>query len=181
MPAKSQPRRGQPRARTAERHTYRPSAALRGVALSLIVLFGALAVVFAYFSTRSLLSTVFCALPIVLFFLLAVSYISYLARRTSLVLAASGLEYHTPNLSLRTSWENVERLVDEPLAPRLVLSRPANVDLHTRSARVRAGDGPAAGRAVPLRLFGYTRGSQLDQDLRRFAPHLFASPERSPQ
>ncbi len=110
MPAKSQPRRGQPRARTAERHTYRPSAALRGVALSLIVLFGALAVVFAYFSTRSLLSTVFCALPIVLFFLLAVSYISYLARRTSLVLAASGLEYHTPNLSLRTSWENVERL-----------------------------------------------------------------------
>lgn len=181
MSAKSHSRRSQPRARTADRKTYRPSAALRSVALVVMLVLGALAIAFAYFSTRSLLSTAFCALPIALFFLLAISYVSYLARRTSLVLAPDGLEYHTPNLTLRTAWDNVERLVDEPLAPRLVLRRPVLPDLHTRTARARVAERPAAGRVVPLRLFGYARGSQLAQDLRRYAPHLFASPERSPK
>jgi hypothetical protein len=177
MGAKARPRRAQP-ARQSIRTVYRPSAALRSVALGLMLLLGVAALGFAYVSTRSLVSTAFCALPIGLFFLVALSYLSYLARRTSLVLSAEGLEYHTPNLSLRTSWDNVAQLVDDPLTPRLVLREPAPVESHTPA--VRRAEASGGGRAIPLRMFGYTRSSALGRDLARRAPHLFQSAERSP-
>lgn len=176
MGAKARPRRAQA-ARQPNRTVYRPSAALRGVALGLMLLLGAAALGFAYVSTRSLVSTTFCALPIGLFFLVALSYLSYLARRTSLVLSADGLEYHTPNFSLRTGWENVAQLVDDPLTPRLVLREPVPIESHTPAAR--HAESTSGGRAIPLRMFGYARSSALGRDLARHAPHLFQPAERS--
>ncbi len=176
MGAKARPRRAQA-ARQPNRTMYRPSAALRGVALGLMLLLGAAALGFAYVSTRSLVSTTFCALPIGLFFLVALSYLSYLARRTSLVLSADGLEYHTPNFSLRTGWENVAQLVDDPLTPRLVLREPVPIESHTPAAR--HAESTSGGRAIPLRMFGYARSSALGRDLARHAPHLFQPAERS--
>ena len=179
MPTKSRSSRSQPtRHRLPERTVYRPSAALRNVTLGLILILGVAAIWFAYISTRSVLSTVFCALPIGLFFLVVLSYFFYLSRKTTLVLAADGLEYNTPNLSIRTSWANVAKLIDDPLTPRLVLHQPVTVDAHTAAARPLAPS--AGGRAIPLRMFGYARGSALGRDLARRAPHLFASAERSP-
>ncbi|KPV45937.1 hypothetical protein SE17_43855, partial [Kouleothrix aurantiaca] len=50
MGAKARPRRAQP-ARQSIRTVYRPSAALRGVALGLMLLLGVAALGFAYVST----------------------------------------------------------------------------------------------------------------------------------
>jgi len=162
-----------------ERKVYRPSAGLRVVTTIVALLLLAGAVWFAFISTRSWVSTTFCALPIGLFFVLVLTYLSYTARRTSLVLTPHGIEYHNPNLALRTSWSNVERIVEDALAPRLLLREPVLVERSAGAGR-RGPTGQAVGQVIPLRLFGYSRQSALGQDLRRFAPFLFASTERSP-
>lgn len=170
----------QPHSHSRERKVYRPSASLRRTTIVVILVLGAAAIGFAYVSTRSLLSTAFCALPIGLFFVLVVTYLSYLARRTSLVLAPHGLEYHTPNLTLRTTWENVAQIIEDPITPRLVLRQPAPVEQRRSLAPDRAGGQAIAGKAIPLRLFGYSRRSALGLDLQHYAPYLFTTPERSP-
>ncbi len=171
MSAKARTRRP-PAQRQPARTVYQASAALNRVTIVLVLILGAAAIVFAYISTNSLISTAFCALPIGLFFLVVLSYLWYTARHTSLMLSADGIEYRSARLTVRSSWENVERLDGLPLSPRLLLRRPVPIEQQA-SRRELLPDQSAGGRAIPLRLFGFARESALGRDLARYAPHLF--------
>jgi hypothetical protein len=163
-----------------ERKVYYPNPALRAVTTAIALVLAAAAIGFAYYSTLSFISTLFCTLPIGLFFFMVLTYLSYTGRKTYLVLTPSGVEYHSALLTIRTPWSNVERIVEDALTPRLVLREPAQLERNEESALQRRWADQSAGRAIPLRMFGYSRQSQLGQDLQRFAPNLFQPTERSP-
>lgn len=163
------------------RKVYHPSKALRTATLIVMVVLSVAALAFAFISTRSLISTAFCALPIGIFIALVFSYMVYAVRHTYLVLAPDGVEYHTANVAIRTPWENIERVIEDPFAPRLVLRDPQPVEPLTKAVRDRTWSRTPSGRAIPLRLFGYSRSSELHRDLQRYAPYLFQPAERSPQ
>ena len=180
MSAKARTRRA-PAQRHPARSVYQASAALNRVTVALVLILGIAAIAFAYFSTNSLISTAFCALPIGIFIALVFSYMVYAVRHTYLVLAPDGVEYHTANVAIRTPWENIERVIEDPFAPRLVLRDPQPVEPLTKAVRDRTWSRTPSGRAIPLRLFGYSRSSELHRDLQRYAPYLFQPAERSPQ
>ncbi len=81
-----------------------------------------------------------------------------------LVVSRSGLEYRAPGVSVLSSWDQVEELARRP-APALLLSTPALPDEPALAH--------APSHTIPLDQFGYRAGGELDQDLRRYAPHLF--------
>lgn len=176
MSAKARTRRA-PAQRHPARSVYQASAALNRVTVALVLILSAAAIAFAYFSTNSLISTVFCALPIGLFFLVVLSYLWYTARHTALTLSADGIEYRSARLTVRSSWENIERLDGMPFSPRLLLRRPVPIEQQA-GRRELLPDQSAGGRAIPLRLFGFARDSALGRDLARYAPHLFDEPLR---
>lgn len=100
------------------------------------------------------------------------------ARRTAgaivLTLSPSGLAYHSPQLVIETTWENVQALSDDPLAPALWLKQAAATH---RSPFLQRD--LASGRCIPLSAFNYSRSSALAQDLRQYAPHLFLAARRA--
>jgi hypothetical protein len=96
------------------------------------------------------------------------------AKRTPdtifLKVSPSGIEYHSAQLVIQTTWENVESLIADPLAPAIGLSRPAA----THMSRLLGRD-LSTGRRIPLSAFAYSPHSALAQDLRRYAPHLYTT------
>jgi len=86
-----------------------------------------------------------------------------------LKVSARGIEYHSAQLVIQTNWENVESLIADPISPALGLSRPAATHMS-----LLLGRDLSTGRRIPLSAFDYSPHSALAQDLRRYAPHLYA-------
>lgn len=86
---------------------------------------------------------------------------------TFIALSSEGIEYSAPNLALKMTWDNIEelRLDDEPV---LILRHP--VVVHQRHASPRD---EVTERQISLAAFDLNPESELAQDLRAYAPHLF--------
>ena len=101
------------------------------------------------------------------------SLVLWRARRTSeriyLKVSPSGIEYHSPQLIIQTTWDNVESLITDHLAPALWLSHGAASYISPLLHRELA-----SGRRIPLSPFEYSAYSALAHDLRQYAPHLYS-------
>lgn len=107
-------------------------------------------------------------IPLVLLLVVGIiAWVWSLRRRPPaayLVVSRSGLEYRAPGVSVLSSWEQVDELARRPV-PTLLLRTPALTDVPALAH--------APAHEIPLDQFGYRSGGELDQDLRRYAPHLF--------
>lgn len=90
------------------------------------------------------------------------------AHQRTLFLSPNYLEYDTPQIGVRAAWSTVWHISHAFLEDYLYFSQtPLTVRLR-EDARIATLEE----RRIPLRGFGYTRGSPLAQDLRRYAPQL---------
>ena len=98
------------------------------------------------------------------------------ARHTRLVVSPDGIEYYTPYQSIRTAWDDIESVGRVPMfsfyGEGLFLRRPALRGKKWLNWDVRLMQ---LDRFVPLSPFlKQWRDSELGQDVRRYAPSLFA-------
>lgn len=94
-------------------------------------------------------------------------YIIYMVRRVSLVLSPERIEADMVEYRLVTTWDNIDRIWKVGLSDALLLRQPVLPE-----GRKPWGD--KVGH-IPLTQFGQWWGNgELAQDLRRYAPHLFA-------
>jgi hypothetical protein len=85
-----------------------------------------------------------------------------------LYLSDGGVEYIAGWYHLYTPWENVQELHAQGAAY-LLLKQSALPEWRLILHR-----DPLAGKTVPLSGFNFSKNTELKQDLRRYAPHLFA-------
>jgi hypothetical protein len=93
------------------------------IALPVIVVVGGLAIR----SGQVYLAMLCFTLPFLLV-LFYTFYAHHAFRQMYLAVSPSGLEYHTAGLTIQTPWQNIERLLDEHLSPRLLLKQPSAVE-----------------------------------------------------
>ena len=169
----------EPYADTPETATiYRPQVAWRVGANALILPLLAIVIFFLvvqFFSIYKRTGTITLGNLIVPVILVGLGSIAlWRARRTPdtifLKISPSGIEYHSAQLVIQTTWDNVESLIVDPLAPAIGLARPAATHMSPLLGRPLS-----SGRRIPLSAFAFSAHSALAQDLRRYAPHLYAT------
>jgi hypothetical protein len=170
----------QPRAYTGETATiYRLPAkwnagatALLLPVLLVIVLLACLSILSHYQRTGSIAPSDFI-FPVVFLGIgsVALRRVQRSIATTYLAISRSGIEYHSPYLVIKTTWDNVATLIDDHLAPMLWLSHAAATHISPVLGRPLA-----TGRCIPLSQFEYSSYSAIGRDLRHYAPHLFAKP-----
>lgn len=96
---------------------------------------------------------------------------AHYSEKTTLILSEHEVEYRTPSLVLRTSWDNIEAIRGGPAFPVLQLKTPVDIGIPVLLRRDLTSD-----HQIPLYRFDYAPQSALAQDLKHFAPHLFHSP-----
>jgi hypothetical protein len=87
------------------------------------------------------------------------------------------LIYHRPGLTIRTPWDNIERIAGNEEVAQLILRKrsAASMSVSTRIARFSNSREWNVDREVPLWHFGWSRKSPLYHDVRENAPHLFST------
>ena len=101
---------------------------------------------------------------------------AYSAIQIRLVISPEGIEYYQVGYSVKTTWSNVARVGEIPagriMAEGLILHEPALfVDNWLSGVKYIQ----TRGKLIPLSLFKRDwLDSNLGQDIRKYAPHLFA-------
>jgi hypothetical protein len=132
-----------------------------------IILFAVLAVLAIFLQLPSLFIVFVSCLALLM---------AYSAVQIRLVISADGIEYYQVGYSVRTSWENVARIGEIPagriMAEGLILYESAlTVDKLFSGVKYIQ----TRGQVIPLSLFKRDwLNSKLGQDIRKYAPHLFA-------
>ena len=112
--------------------------------------------------------------PIILFGFAYRQLLKTFSRQTYLRVTPEELEYYTPGLRIRTPWANIAK-IDNGIA---ILCEADIREIQfwawfwSVSASLRSRRDPAIAQMIPLRLFGWTKSSQVVHDLQRYAPHL---------
>jgi hypothetical protein len=90
------------------------------------------------------------------------------------------LIYHRPGLTIRTPWDNIERIEGNEEAAQLILRErsAASMSFWTRISRFRHSSHWNVDRQVPLWPFGWSRKSPLYHEIQEIAPHLFLTVSR---
>jgi len=105
------------------------------------------------------------------------------SRETWLTVSTNGLTYHTPGLTIQTSWENIERIEDRFGKVQCWLRHrsASSMSPWTVFWRWTSSASWNIDRRIPLSVFPWSRQSQLRNDIAQFAPHLTAvtAPKRS--
>jgi hypothetical protein len=112
--------------------------------------------------------------PAILFGLVNTQRLKAFRRQTYLRVTPEELEYYTPGLRIRTPWANIAK-IDNGIA----ILRQADMRevqlwawFWSVSATLRGRRDPAITQMIPLRLFGWTKSSQVVHHIQRYAPHL---------
>lgn len=114
-------------------------------------------------------------LPATLVFCLA-ALMAYSAFQIRLVISPEGIEYHQVGYNVRTTWNNLARIekirAGRIMVDGLTLYEPAlYVDKWLSGIKYIQ----TRGQVIPLSLFKHDwLDSELGQDIKKYAPHLFA-------
>lgn len=109
----------------------------------------------------------------------AAALLVYSAVQIKLVTSPEGIAYYQVGYSVSTTWDNLARIEDIPAGritvEGLILHEPAlYVDKWLSGAKYIQ----SRGQLIPLSFFGRDwLNSELGDDLKRYAPHLFARNE----
>lgn len=111
--------------------------------------------------------------------LLMTKYVTTLADSVRIVVSRDGIEYHGGLYIISTSWDNVVRIGQIPSAfgmtEGLVLREPAMHASNWLCWLVRMN---RIDHVIPLASFmWWWRDTELGDDIRRYAPHLFEQPK----
>jgi hypothetical protein len=104
------------------------------------------------------------------------SAVLYLLSRARLITSPEGLEYFTLAYSIRTTWDNIEKIEVRPPLSQEVLYLRQEPAVHSSSPLRWLWLRPWSNRKlVPLHLFHRSWQGELGGDFRRYAPHLFST------
>jgi hypothetical protein len=92
-----------------------------------------------------------------------------------LVLSPEKLEFYSPGLALTTSWDNLERIGRLATHNSLVLRAPATQKTAWWFKLLRK----RPEHEIPMSMFSNWRVSEIGQEIKKYAPHLFSSADSS--
>jgi hypothetical protein len=108
-------------------------------------------------------------------FLLSIWLTAETFKTTRLVLSPERLEFYSPGLVLTTSWDNLERIGS--VSTLLGSAKSDNLVLRAAAIQKTAWWFKLLRKhpehVIPMSMFSNWRGSEIGQEIKRYAPHLF--------
>jgi len=107
------------------------------------------------------------------------AFLAYYINYTQLLISTKGIEYRQIEYSIRTTWDNVERI--GPVVSSVGLGITEGLILHKPAVQARwilKWYANIASRHIPLASFASDwRDTEIGHDIKRYAPHLFTQEE----
>ena len=100
----------------------------------------------------------------------------YLFSRTRLATTPNGLELINPWYTISSTWDNIAKLKGTPPVVHLRQKPTMRINSPLSWLVLR----PWGRKVLPMSLFRGSWPGELEQDFRRYAPHLFSADERQP-
>jgi hypothetical protein len=91
-------------------------------------------------------------------------------RDTHILVSPDGITYTSPSMALKCAWYNLERIRENGQYNSLVLRKPVELKCAWWSRLFSR----QAVQEIPLSWFPGWQGKELGQEIKRYAPHLFA-------